>query len=250
MLNSDTIVKALKQSLKARGLTYGDVAAHLKLTESSVKRLFSQRNFSLRRLDRICQLMETDLTEVISRAEQNRHLISSLNAEQEQLLVSDIKLLLIAVCIVNHWHFADIIATYSISEHEAVQALARLDRLRLIELQPGNRIKLLISPDFNWIKNGPIQAFFEKQVQTDFFQSRFNSKGEIRVFISGMLSRTANENMLKRIEKLALAFRQLADEDRSLPGEERFGTSMMLAMRPWELQAFEALRKAPDKRRF
>jgi len=51
----------LKNELKAKGLTYKDVADELDLTEASVKRLFSTEDISLRRLDSICELLRIDL---------------------------------------------------------------------------------------------------------------------------------------------------------------------------------------------
>jgi hypothetical protein len=39
-------------------------------------------------------------------------------------------------------------------------------------------------------------------------------------------------------------------ESESLPLEQRFGTSLMMAIRPWEINVFEALRRAQDTRVF
>ena len=47
------IVAELKRALRARGITYAQVARHLELSEASVKRLFAAGDFSLERLDRI-----------------------------------------------------------------------------------------------------------------------------------------------------------------------------------------------------
>jgi transcriptional regulator with XRE-family HTH domain len=41
MSQASQLIAALKRVLKARGLTYADVAAHLGLSEASVKRQFS-----------------------------------------------------------------------------------------------------------------------------------------------------------------------------------------------------------------
>ena len=35
--------------------------------------------------------------------------------------------------------------------------------MKIIELQPGNRVKMLVAPNFDWIPNGPIQQFFEAE---------------------------------------------------------------------------------------
>jgi len=44
------IVAELKRALRARGLTYAQVAKHLQLSEASVKRLFAAGDLSLERL--------------------------------------------------------------------------------------------------------------------------------------------------------------------------------------------------------
>ncbi len=52
------LLETLKRSLRARGLTYRDVARELDLSESSVKRLFSTGSLSLTRVTRICRMLE------------------------------------------------------------------------------------------------------------------------------------------------------------------------------------------------
>ena len=250
MSETRAIVQVLKKSLRAANVTYVDVAVALDLSESSVKRLFSDQDFSLKRLDQICQLMNMEFSDLIRQLDQSKQQIEQLSLDQEQLLVSDMKLLVVAICALNHWCFDDIILRYTIEKTELIQYLAKLDKLRLIELLPNNKIKLLISSHFSWIKNGPIQRFFESQVQMDFLDSSFSGKGELRVFTTGMLSRSSNNILIKRIDRLAQEFRQFHNEDSSLPLEERFGSSMVLAIRPWELAAFETLRRSEDLRVF
>ena len=154
-------------------------------------------------MEQICQLMDLDIGDLLSQVQQRRQRISTLTLEQETQLVSDIPLLLVAVCVLNQWSVRDMLEVYTFTEHELVRALARLDRIRLIELQPGNRVRLLISPDFSWIKGGPIQQFFEARYNPIFSKARFSGKGEIRLFVSGMLSRGSNDQMKRRIERLA-----------------------------------------------
>lgn len=163
--------------------------------------------------------------------------------EFSRKIVSDIKLLLMAYLLINHFDFAEIIETYEISETEGIRLLARLDRMKIIELQPGNRVRLMISPNFAWLPNGPIQSFFETKIQSDFFDASFNGPGEIRVFLSGVLSREANAQTIRRIQHLSRELNELIAESKSLPSEQCFGTSLLIAMRPWEVQAFEDLRR-------
>ena len=58
------IVETLKKVLKARGMTYAELARALKLSTPTVKRLFSERSFTLERLEEILRVLETDFYEV------------------------------------------------------------------------------------------------------------------------------------------------------------------------------------------
>src|SRR5690554_7540436 len=65
MAQTSAIVSELKRQLRAHGLTYQDVAQALELSEASVKRLFSDKQFSLKRLDQICTLMGMEISDLV-----------------------------------------------------------------------------------------------------------------------------------------------------------------------------------------
>jgi len=243
---ANALIDTLKRALKAHGLTYADVATSICLSEASVKRMFSKHNFTLERMDTICQMMDMDMADLVRMFESDQHRISHLTFEQEQELVSDIKLLLIALCVRDHMSFDDILQRYDISKSESFSHLVRLDRLKLIELLPNNRIKLLIARDFRWLPNGPIERFFENKVQNEFLNSRFKHDDELRLYLGGLLSRSSHETLLKKLKLLANEFTALQEGDIPLPLAERSHVSLFLAMRHWELAAFAQLRRNAD----
>ena len=153
----------LKQLLKQHKLTYRDVAEHLNLSEANVKRVFASHNFSLARLEQICQLVNIGLTDLFSLTEKQQSQLSQLNLEQEQQLVDDPKLLLVAVCIRDGWQFDEIIEQYEIDEFEAIRLMAKLDKLKIIQLLPNNHYKSLIAQDFRWQKKRAFRAFYGKR---------------------------------------------------------------------------------------
>ncbi|MFT6123600.1 MAG: DNA-binding Xre family transcriptional regulator [Oleiphilaceae bacterium] len=249
MAQTTAIIKVLKRTLKAHEKRYSDVAEALNLSEASVKRLFSEEHFSLKRLDQICNFLGIEITDLLSSMKDEKQL-QSLTAEQEKQLVADTPLLLVANSVLNHCSFDDIMDIYAFPETELIQYLAKLDRLRIIQLLPNNRIKVLVDRSFSWLKNGPIINFFEEQVKKDFFNSRFNRPGEKRLFLVGMLSRASNEAFQRKLERLSEEFHDLHYEDEKLPTSERFGTSAVVAMRQWEPEIFESKRKQKDNRIF
>jgi DNA-binding Xre family transcriptional regulator len=250
MSQTRPLIDTLKLELRKQRITYKQVSEVLDLSETSVKRLFADEAFSIKRLEKVCQLLHLDISDLVHLMEKNIDLTIQLTRDQETELVSDIKLLLVALLLMNKLQFAEIVGIYDISETEGIQLLARLDRMKMIELQPGNRVKLMISQNFKWIPNGPIQQYFESRVQLEFLDSSFTQAGEFRIFVSGMISRSANAEIIKKVQHLAQEMNDMNLESEALPLEQRFGTSLMMAIRPWEINVFEALRRSPDDRVF
>jgi len=250
MAHSAALVDVLKRELRARGVTYAQVARKLGLSEASVKRMFSRKNFTLKRLDQVCQLTNADFSDLARTLHQEENLVSQLTFEQEKEIVSSRKLFLAAVCALNHVTFEQIVAIYDISRAECVQLLARLDRLGFIQLQPGNRIKLLVSRNFSWLPDGPIQRFFNQQAHNEYFRSRFDRPDELMMLVTGMVSKGSRAAIIERLKRVAREFSEMHTDDVRLPLTERSGMSLLVAIRHWELQAFSELRrrKPPQSR--
>ena len=243
MAQTESLTLALKQSLKEQGQTYADLAAGIGLSEASIKRLFSEQSFTLKRLDEICDWLHIEISDLVRKAETNLDMISELTREQEKELAADTKLLMVATLVTNHWQFDEILQHFTIVKTELIQLLAKLDKLHMIQLLPGNRVKLLTAKNFSWRKDGPVQNFFYKNVQTEFFKSKFDQRDEYMRFMVGMLSVESQQRFLKSLGKLTREFEELSREDTKLPLEKRFGVSLVLASKPWDLPIFDPYRK-------
>ncbi len=241
MAQSQAIIHTLKQTLRKSRVTYADIAKHLGMSEANVKRLFSSQSFSLQRLEAICGLIQMELSDLFELHEAERKRIMNLTEEQEQELVSDSKLLLGATSVRNHLGFEEITARYFISETECIQCLARLDRLKIIDLLPGNRIRLLIDDNFSWLPNGPIEKFYQKQIQGQFLKSRFKGEFDCRLFQFGLLGDQSANLLIKKLHTLAEEFNALHRQDLKLQIDHRHNIGLLLAMRPWHLDAFKPL---------
>lgn len=241
MAQTAALIDTLKQALKKSRFTYSDVAAELEMSEANVKRLFATQRFTLQRLEQICQLIQLELSDLFILYEESRHKITGLNLQQEQELVSNTKLLLVAVSVRNHLSFEDITTHYQISDTECIQHLAKLDRLKIIDLLPGNRIKLLVDEHFSWIPDGPIEQFFQQQIQNQFLKSRFRQELELRQFQFGLLSETSIQLMKNKLKALTIEFNELHRRDLNLPLTKRHSLGLLVAIRPWELEVFKPL---------
>ena len=243
MHQTAALIQTLKKVLKANGKTYADVARVLALSEISVKRLFATKAFSLVRLERVCLMMDLEMHELFEMMEVQRHNISSLTREQEALIVSDIKLLLIAICVLNRYTMEDIMARYKVSEIECISRLTKLDKMGLSELQPRNRVKLLMAADFSWLPGGPNKQFFEQRAQKEFLSVDFTMENDTLICLNAMLGKVSLGRITRKLEDLRADFAQISQEDTHLPVVDRQWTTLVLAMRPWEPSLFDALRR-------
>jgi transcriptional regulator with XRE-family HTH domain len=237
------LLTTIKRQLKVQGKTYRDVAAALGLSEASVKRLLTSDSFGVDRLVEISNLLGFTLAELAQEAALTGTRLHTLSEAQEKELVSDAKLLLVAVCALNHWTVADMLAVYRLTEAECVQKLLHLDRLHLIALMPGNRIRLNVARDFDWLPDGPIRSYFRTQGLADFLDGAFDRPDETLAFTHGMLTESALAAMQVELRRLRARFAELHEESLAAPLPKRRGSGLLLALREWEPAGFTALRR-------
>ncbi|MBB3220608.1 helix-turn-helix domain-containing protein [Pseudoduganella umbonata] len=243
MSSSVMLVEGLKRELKAHGITYAELARRIGMSEASVKRMFAQRSFTLQRLDEVLAAAGIDLLDLTRAALEAPRLIAQLSYAQEEELIGDPKLLLVAVAALNGVPVDELVATFALTEAEAVKHLLRLDKIGFLVLKPNNRVKLLVARTFDWIPNGPIQTWFRREAAADYLDARFDGEGEILRLVSVMLSPSSTAALLERLRQVADDFSQQHQADARLPYEARQSMTFLLAARPWMPEAFAALRR-------
>ena len=88
-----TLLAAIKSSLKADNISYRTLAEKLNLSESSIKRLFADESFTIKRIDEICEVLGIDMFELARRARGAAADTNEMSDEQEAALAADPRLL-------------------------------------------------------------------------------------------------------------------------------------------------------------
>jgi hypothetical protein len=65
-----------------------------------------------------------------------------------------------------------------------------------------------------------------------------------------MFSRSDNAEIIRKVKRLADDAHDLKEDSESLPLAERFGCSLIVAIRPWEVDVFDSLRRVPNQKKF
>jgi transcriptional regulator with XRE-family HTH domain len=245
-VRSGFVFDALKMHLKARGMTYADVAHALKVSEPTVKRIFAGRNCTLRRLDQMCDVLQVELAELARGTPRAPRLISQLTRAQEEELMSDPALLCVAACAMHQMRLDEIVQLYRLPESQCLRLLLRLEKIGILELHENNRIRLRLSRAFSWLPNGPMMQFVRSQAP-DFFGHAFDGPGELMRLVSVRLSVDAQVGLLKKIEQVVQEYAEQHAADARLPLDQRHPVTILLGVRAWEPKAFKSVRKNAGK---
>jgi DNA-binding Xre family transcriptional regulator len=242
------IVASLKRVMKARAITYKDLAGRIRLSEVSVKRIFSRSALSLARLEQICQAVDVSILEIARLSgEQTADATESVSLEQESALAADPNLLACYYLIANGRSGPEICKELGVEEIKVRRWMVKLHSFGLVELRSKMRARARTSSAITWRQDGPMRRLYEKKVRQEYLQSNFGAPYEAMHFRSAEMSEASCRVLLRKLERLAAEFRDLAELDRTLPSREKRSMGVLLAARPWVFSMFESVRQSPVK---
>ena len=241
MTQVESLIQALKQVLKGRGVTYSELARRLGISESSVKRLLSRGGLTMERLEQICGCLDTDFLELAKRMQREQAEPRDLTLKQEEALAEDSQLLAIAYHLINGWTPSRLRKTYGMSEAALTGPLVKLDRLGLIDLMPGGEVKVKVARNLKWRPDGPLHRRYTQQALSEFFASSFGGKDKRLRFMAREMSLDSIGRVLQQIDRFAAEFEELADMDQARPSDTRVDVGLVLALRPWRLSVLTRL---------
>jgi len=247
MSTTRDLVAALKAELKTQGITYADVARHLGLSQSSVKRMFASADMPLARVDAVLRLLKMDFRELARRVVADEPVRHELTLAQEAAVVADRRLMLMAVCCLSQWTAEQVTATYAIDAAEAQALLARLDALGIVEFRPPNRYHLNVAKTFRWRPHGPVMRYFREEVVGEYFDAGFDGEGETLMLVHGRIGRLQAAAFAGRLQSVGEDFAQQHLADQRLADDRKAPYTLVVAMRSWVSAAFRDMeRRAPE----
>jgi transcriptional regulator with XRE-family HTH domain len=234
------LVDALKASLKRRGRTYAEVAAALNVSEATVKRDLSKGTLGLDRFARICEAVGVTFEELSEHVDARGELTEQLSYAQEQHIVSDSKLWLVSLCVLNQWTFEEIQARYEFAAPELTGHLLKLDEIGILELHSENRIRLRLARSFRWLPDGPFIHMFRENLAKEFFEGTFDDHSAMFRLVTGALSSASVQILMTRLRQVAEEIATLHVKDQRLPREHKSNVTCVLTLRDWEPLVFRS----------
>jgi DNA-binding Xre family transcriptional regulator len=247
MNETKKMLETLKRCLRARGVTYRSLGRSLGLSESSVKRLFADESFTLARLERVCSALDMSVADLVRMTSGTREvraqaLAYSLTFEQERTLAGNASLLACFYLLLNGRSIEEVERTLGLTARTMRTLLGRLTAARLLNVDARQVVHLHARLPIAWRPDGPVRKLYERQVRAEFLQGRFAASNEALTFHSAELSPASVRILLRKIEKLAADFADLAALDVLVPSRDKTSVALLLACRPWVFSMFSAYR--------
>ena len=111
-------------------------------------------------------------------------------------------------------------------------------------MQPGNRVRLLVSRHFSWRPGGPVQKYIHHKLLREFFSSSFSGSLEEFFFHGGRVSEEALAQLKRALRGASRECAEIIERDRSTT-QERKGAAFVLALRPWNYSGFAQFDREP-----
>jgi transcriptional regulator with XRE-family HTH domain len=246
MHQSEKFLAALKRCLKAKGISYKDLSSSLKISETSVKRVFSEGTLSLDRIGEILDILNMSFLDVAKLVDNRRGDGSSiLTFDQESVLAADAKLFAFFNLLLFGRSVDDICRTYTLSKRDAEQYIRTLCDLDLAMPQGENQVKMLTKKSVRWLEKGPLRDTYGARIRDEFLNGDFTGESEISTFRTRSLSAGSRAAMRRKIDLLMIEMDELAAIDTAILKSPCRSVSFVVGFRPFAFSSIEALRKRP-----
>jgi DNA-binding Xre family transcriptional regulator len=233
------IVANLKGTMKTRAITYKDLAGRINLSEGSVKRIFSLSSLSLARLEQICRAIDVSIQEIMRASAESGEPSESVSLDQECALAADPHLLACYYLIANGRTGPEICEELGAEEMKVRRWMVKLHAIGLVELRSKMCAQARTSSSIAWRQDGPMRRLYERELRKEYLQTSFRAPHEAMHFRTAEMSEASCRVLLRKLERLAVEFRDLAEWDRPLPSSEKRNMSVLLAARPWVFSIFD-----------
>ena len=233
--NAAAMLAVLRVHLRKEGWTILRLSRELAVGEATVKRWLAGKGLTVDRLEamaRLCGLVLGDLAREAEDAP--AELAHELTLAQEKALSSNIFLSFLFMTILNGVQPAEVAADFAVPQRSMEAALARLERLALIDRLRSGRVRPLVDRAMVFRKL-PLRALFEENMKPVFFELDYSAPETTYVSEVVKLSRAGEAQLAELMEQFRGQVHALADRDAQAASADREWIGVLSVMRQLDL---------------
>ena len=161
-LTAACYLSAVKELLKQRGITYGQLAEALECSLPTIKRCLNKPALPLDRLLEIAEVANIEFAEICKRADQLRPQHYVFTAEQDALFVERPEMLAYFQELMGGKSPDEIANQFELDVRSSSLYQKHLERVGLIKRKPRKQVELLVRPPVGF---GPGSLYLKHQMQ-------------------------------------------------------------------------------------
>lgn len=228
-----SILAVLRAELRLHGVRVPALAGKLGVAEPTVWRWLRGEGLTLEALDRICAHLDLDLRDLLAKADDGA--AEQFTLPQERILAADRGLALLFFALLNGADRQQCERDFGLSSDRVDHYLARLERLGLIDIKTGSRIRPLTRRTVRWRKGGPLASAFERTVKHLFLAMDFG--GADARYVSDMvrISAAGRARVQALFEALRADIHMIAQQEQAARLDHYDWSAVMMFVRPVDL---------------
>lgn len=171
MRNKDQkrIFQYLKKLLKQKKISYKSLGKSLEQAESTIKRLFQLEECSLGKLTQICEVIGISVFDLIEGAKKDEISLTFLSDRAQRFFVNNYSYFIFFMQILRP---ESVSTKLKLNRTQTLEYYRKLEELGLIELHPGDKVKVKLTTDYLGIKR---KSELEKKIYQDIGPSWFSN---------------------------------------------------------------------------
>lgn len=232
------ILAELRRELRRLGIAVRDAAARLGVAEPTARRWLRGRGLTLDGLARLCAILDMDMRDLIARSGGDGP--ARFTLAQERTLAADRGLALVFFAVLNGAQRADLDPHLGLAPERLDSHLDRLQRLSLVTIAPGGRLRPLVARGVRWLDGGPLATAFDRTVKHHVLTMDYGA-AEAR-YVSDMVRLSPQGRA--RVHAMLMALREdvhlLAEQERAAGRTDLEWSALFLLVRPLDMAGITA----------
>ena len=229
-------LQIIKNKAKSLGLTQSELATKLGVSLPTIKRWYGGGTITLESLQLVVNEVGLTLAEVFSSLEQSTAKTFHYTKEQERFLSEHPDYLAYFDNLLRGLNPSQIQKKFRMSERKSIQYLSKLDKLKLIEWLPKNKIKLLVNGEPTWRVGGELDARLRNDIFKNFIEKE--QRSDAHFFLHDYLPEDRNEIARKIQELIEFAKRANSRAQFRIDDSQPVGFYVSLQSFRWDMDKY------------
>lgn len=199
-MDSLIVCGQIRRKIKERGYTQDEFSKILEVSIATLNRWLRGEGLLFSDLSLMAEKLDIKLSEILNLAEGDHSSNFTYTLEQENTFVNNEGLLAFFDQLLKGKSIPSIIRSHKLTEKSVSFYLSKLDKLKLIEWLPHNKVKLKVNGEPRWLSEGPLSQKFRKQIVDEHIQSYLNNREMLKIGLYSLSHDSCKKIEIKQSE--------------------------------------------------